>query len=528
MPEGQGIVARALDRVLAGSNLPDVVAEKVIAKTKAAVSLQPRAKEPEVDMGFAYIMAWAAAAGEAPCYGSQGREIWLRNHYKKEPILAGAVNTLIQKLKALPWTMRGPKDLVQYYANVLRNAEMGEGWSALVSKAVEDFLTTDNGAWIERARAKRLGNVAQLNHFDSACIVRTPSHEFPAIYMPRIGPEIRGPIKVPHGYLINFTSMPNPDESWFGRGYCLVSRLIPASWFMIDLHKYERQKIGNLPPEALFLTNLEEGIMEDALKKQEAAREAAGMTRFKGVVFVSSGDPANPARGELVEISRLPEQFDRAGMVELWVKTIALNAGVDVGELWLVTHPGATKALGGIQHAKARGKFKGELTSTIEREVNLRILPRGVSFSFDPLDDEQDFLRARIYSMKTANFARLVNALTVDPKGNKVPVFTREELRRLAVEEGICPARILETMETEFFETDVQLKAIFGPRMEIRWENGNLSDPIPAEWSAEKSRRALAWFAEYQELISGDGSGREGLEGLGAGALLDLSSQILE
>lgn len=512
-----------------GTSLPDRIAEEVIEKTKAAVvSLQPRAREPDVDLGFAYIMAWAAAATAVPPYSSQGREIWLREHYKREPILAGAVNTLIQKLKALPWTMTGPKDLVQYYASVLRNAEFGEGWSVLISKAIEDFITTDNGAWIERARATKLGNVAQLNHFDSARMLRMSSRNFPALYMPGVGPKIDNVIRVPKEHLISFSSMPNPDETFLGRGYCLISRLIPASWFMIDLHKYERQKIGNLPPEGLFLTNIDEKVMEDALKKQEAAREAVGMTKFKGIVFVSSGDPSNPASGTLVSLSSLPEQFDRAGMVEMWVKTIALNAGVDVGEFWLVSHPGATKALGGIQHAKARGKFKGELISTIERTINRMVLPRGVGFSFDPLDDEQDFMRARIYSMKTANFARLVKAQTVDKEGTKIPVFTRQELRRLAVEEGICPARILESLEVEFFETDVQLKALFGPMVKVRWENGELSDPEPADWSSEKGRKALAWFAEYYELFSGDGFGGEGPESLGTGTILDLPSPVLE
>src|SRR3989304_9369191 len=167
------------------------------------------------------------------------------------------------------------------------------------------------------------------------------------------------------------------------------------------IYDSEMQKLGKLPPQAVVtIQGLTKQQFIDAWEEYKANRAKAGLDIYTGLFWIGGDDPNLPVKIELTDIASVPDGFDRNAALESWVKTVALNLGVDVGELWLITHVGATKASQSVQHQKALGKGTGEIHSMLEMALNTRDLPADVTFQFDFQDDEQDKQRAEILQIK--------------------------------------------------------------------------------------------------------------------------------
>jgi hypothetical protein len=122
-------------------------------------------------------------------------------------------------------------------------------------------------------------------------------------------------------------------------------------------------------------------------------------------------------------------------MSEWWAKTIALNLGIDVGEIWLLQQ-GESKTVQTVQAIKSRGKGVARYLQEIERRYNLDVMPFGVKFEFDNLDaDEQDKLRADIIASNVDTLTKLTD-MGVQ---RQELVFELDEVRQLASEWGVVP-----------------------------------------------------------------------------------------
>lgn len=77
------------------------------------------------------------------------RDRYLRQFWKTETIISGAVSSLVSRIKALDYKLDGPPRAKKYSHDVLMNCEDGRGLRPLIAKFVTDLLTQDNGAFIE-------------------------------------------------------------------------------------------------------------------------------------------------------------------------------------------------------------------------------------------------------------------------------------------------------------------------------------------------------------------------------------------
>ena len=436
-------------------------AVKILRGTGPVLSVQPRFSGDEVIQRYYSILtSFALTAKEAPEYGDPMRDWWLRQFVfrrKAEPILVGAIYSLTAKMRSLGWKITGPKDQAKYWTQVLQEADYGDGWDPYVAKVFEDFQICDGGAYTEYGYEYEGGPVAAIFHLDSVRCYLTGNPEFPVQYNDTLGEfHLLGPRAVGH-----FASMPNPDEEHFGRGFSAVSRALRAVQVLVAIHQYEEEKLSHLPPAGLATIS---GLTLDEVKASfdlyDAMRESGKNLRFAQVLwFVAQSLPSTGVipqiKVELVPFSTLPDHFDKAQAVELYVRTLAVDFGVDIAEFWQTLQP-AQKLKGEvvIQERKAKGKGTGEMITCHERLLNYEVLSPGVKFEYN-LQDSEDILRvAEVQGANIINIKNLYETVRLDGMG----LIDRNEARHLLVHQQIIPESFVPTLTEIVAEVEGRTK----------------------------------------------------------------------
>lgn len=402
-------------------------------KASSVQSVQKRFEDKNSDFYWWSLNAFGQAADTMPPIGTQARDLKMRELWPCEPILAGTIYVLESRSVALGWKITGkPPADIDEFTGVLQNAEDGAGWSQLFSKWVEDTLTTDNGAVLELGRAGKTGPVSALYNMDSCRCVRTGNPDKPIQYTNMGGTVVDMPVD----NVVAYASMPSPDERRLSGGVCFVSRALRAAKLLLALHQYEEDRLRAMPPRGIAtVTGMTMDQVSEAMKLYQARQMSKDLT-FPGLLWLAGNPFAQGGQvGVKVEpFGNLPENFDRREVMETYAKTLALNAGLDVGEIWLVQHEGATKATGEIQAAKARGKGMGEIITVMERIVNWHILPEGLSFEFDLQNDEEDMYSVQLRKARVD----ALNAMYAQPNGME-PIISKSQYVELAIAEGALP-----------------------------------------------------------------------------------------
>jgi len=401
----------------------------------AKLSIQSQFSEETADSQFSFLTVFARGGDSAPPLGDSGRDTYLRAIWKKEPIAAGATYSVVSKLRTLGWTLEGGRNQVKKWTSILHEAEDGAGWGVFISKLVEDYLTTDSGAFIELGKKFKNGPVQGLYHIDAArCRLIGAGM---AIYIDPTGMEY----KLKPGDYAHFNSLPSPDQDLHGMGFCFVSRALKAIKLLLALHKYESEKLENLPPEGIAtITGLTTKQVEKAFDLYKAKRQSRDQLTFPGILWLV-GNPMAPGgagqvKVDLTAFSSLPEQFDRQGLVETYAKTLAADIGTSVDEFWQPERGGFGPSKGEVTigHMKSKGKGPGEIISSVERIMNWEVLPENVTFAFDVVDDEDDMRRAEIQYQTIKNMKELA-----EPLSEEGGIITIQEAREMLVTAQVLP-----------------------------------------------------------------------------------------
>ncbi len=448
--------------------------EALMAESNPPASVQERLN-PNTDEVFHFMSDAAHLGDDLPAHGSAERDRLLRKIWKTEPILAGAVSSMVQKMISLGWSLTGGRNRVAKFSDVLVNAEDGAGWVTFLSKLVQDYLTQDIGGFFELGRATPEGAITDLYNLDAGMMRLTGSRNYPAIYQ-----QGRGGRPVPMGRddFVHMSSLPSPAEGMNDTGFCAVSRAIKAAKLLMSLHTYDEEKLLNMPPKGIAsITGLSATAVRAAIKQYNSDRAVAGNLTFPGVLWLA-GAATDEIKVNMTPFSTLPENFDREVIVTLYVYTLALAFGVDAREFWPATVTGATKADALIQAQKAKGKGPGELISSMERAINFKVLPPGVFFEFAFQDDEEDRLAAEIAGMRIDNVSSLVSSEILD----------QEQALRLLVAQRVLP----ETFATPAYDTFIDFQARAAVEEEdivtVRFDSGNLRSPFAVVPMRSKSK----------------------------------------
>jgi len=412
------------------------------AARPSTISVQDRF-DKGVDDAFQYITYLCDRSSGVPAWGTQKREEWLREFWKKESILAGAVHSAVAKIIGLGWTISGGRNKVARYATILREAD-GKDWDTFLSKFLLDYLTQDKGAFIEFGSTVKDGPVQGLFNMDSYECDLTGDWDYPVKYH-----DISGKWhKIPRTSVSHVSSLPSPQVNMHNYGYCAVSRAINAAQILILVNQYEREKLSDLPPNGIAaVTGLTPRQFRDAMNLYKMGRENRGNLIYPGILWLIGNPGATGGPGkvsiELISFAGLPDQFDKKVTVDVYAKTLALAFGVDVNEFWQIEHVGATKASAWIQAQKAKGKFPAVIIAAIERAINTFVLPPGVLFKFGMMDAEDRLGLADLHAREIENVTDMIDS----------GVMTVDEGKALLLRSAIIPPDMEAGLQ--FVETDI-------------------------------------------------------------------------
>lgn len=400
-----------------------------------------------------------ANADEAPPWWSRKRDAWLREFVKSpgNDLLVGTIATVIAKVAGTGWYLEGPERTCNLYRKVLLQAsEFGDGWDSMINKVVYDYLTQDAGGWIERIRQGEEGAALGFAALDNARMWVTGDPAYPAEYQTSFAAEGEKAQaqRMVRAQLIHLVDCPAPDERMLGVGFCSVSRALTTAHILMDIARYEREKLSDLPPAGLLmLNNMSQNQWQDLQAGYDTRQQQRGNEVFRQVMVAFGLDPTLPLSAELFQFSQLPDAFDKRTQTELAIYSFALAFRVDPREIWPVSSGSlGTAAETEVMHRKALAKGAGLLLTDIERALNDGYsLPASVTFHFDFQDTAEDEQAMAIANAK-ADFIHKLWAPAAMGDG----LISREEARAWLVREGLFEEDELLVMDDDGRADDIE------------------------------------------------------------------------
>lgn len=448
-------------------------------------SVQSRFDSKTLDEVMGIVTSWACQSDYGPAYGTMDRDRWLHDFVfseKSEPILNGAVHTFTAKVQTINWFVEGPEDLVARSVDILENADY-EDWTKAVGRWVNQYAVLEIGGLMELGWENNgiagLDVPQGLYVLDGTCCRPTINYDVPFVYYDPVDGRQK---KLRKNSVMQLLSMPNPKQEYRGLGMSPVSRALRAAKLLDTLHRYEEERLSNLPPEGIAtVTGMTMDEVKLAMDLYKEKRESKQQYTFPGILWLVAtkmpfGASQRPIRVDMTPFSTLPSYFDKKTTVELFVKTLAITFGVDVAEFWQIESHGATKAQATIQAEKAKGKGVGLILSQIEREISQKLLPPGVTFRFDVQHDQDDYFAAEINTKKIDNIIRLYYG---KPSGAipQPPLISWEEGRYLLVREGVIPKEF----SSEAVQQTLEPSSIFKIYSHKLKDYARLPNPFPQD-----------------------------------------------
>ena len=328
-------------------------------------------------------------------YGVWRRNYQLRKLYyaASNTLVSGALSNLGMRIRQVPWELSGGRNNTSYFQSIMQHADFGAGWDSFLSRVLQDFLTLDNGAFIEvigrgEPDAPIEGRVLGVAHLDGLRCYRTDNAEYPIYYQNDDGKLF----KVHRTRVYMLTDNPNPDPDYYGLGFSALSRAIAVAQQQTLMSRYMSEKMSDLPPNGFVtISNISAKEYEDAKNQYEKARKDKGITVFPGLMRLQGIDPNNPAKIEITPFSNVPDGFNYSEYLSEHVRMLALAIGDDPLEIWPLTGQGlSTGSQSKVLHAKGKARIFGAILTQLERMINISLLPASLEFKFKPKDTEQD------------------------------------------------------------------------------------------------------------------------------------------
>ncbi len=356
-------------------------------------------------------------------YGYLQRDLQMRRMWplKGNSIIQAATSIQVQKVQNNEYAIEGPSRTVKQAQGIIKDADLGNGWDTFVSKWTQDFLTQDNGAFIEviwddgseddyileepAAGAKIVG----IAHLDAFRCRRTGDPEHPIVYQ-----SLTGQLHRMHRTRVIATSdMPNPNERLFGRGFCAMSRTLAIAEAVIRYEAYRSELLDDVPPLGLLvLQNINKAVWDLQEKGFQSERLANEQFFFSNILKLFNADPTKPADAKIVPFKNLWENFSEKDFYDVAIDLTAMGFGMDRQELApLVTAAMGSGMQSGVLAAKSEGKGIATVLTHLERIIN-QVLPPSCTLHFDAHNDDQDEKRATVRDSKAKTIIELYNTST--------------------------------------------------------------------------------------------------------------------
>jgi hypothetical protein len=365
------------------------------------------------------LVNWGEIADELPVWWSPARDQELRRMWHKDGILASTIYTMQAVLSTIGWVIEGsPKD-VEASKVPFENAEFGEGFKVCIKKLIEDWLTQDNGIFLEligpgNPELPLLTPPEGIAHLDAGRCWRTGDPEYPIWYM-----GFNRSWKKVHWTRICYSAAnPSAIELARGLGFSAASRVAAISRVMRDTVRYKMEKVSGRQTRAIMtVSGAPIKAVQLAMEEAERAADNADQMRFSAIPIIAAPSGGTKIEASLLELAKVPDGFTWENELQMYAYILALALGIDARELWPATQSGATKADAEVQHRKAMRKGVGDFISTIEFMANQRIVLGDAVFGFKPKDNEEDKAQADVEKVRVDTVSGMITSGVVTPRG---------------------------------------------------------------------------------------------------------------
>lgn len=387
-------------------------------------------------------LAWllqSSALGRTglPAYWSPTRDAYLRNVLYSEyhDFWAGAIGIAVTKISSLAWEIEGTQPRVRnYFQQLYLDSDGNQSWVSFIAKHLQDFLATDNGAFVEIVRASSASGSRILGfmHLDSLRCTRTGDPETPIIYRDLKGIEH----EVQAHQVLMLSDMPSPVESMHGVGLCATSRAWTAIKKMEAIERYIYEKVSG--DRALSL-DLVKGISPEHIRESvESAKEEREMSLSQneaetgdtspGKAFLYMGSVVVPILDDTklehtrIDFASLPDGFDRQKEFDIAVLQMANSIGLDVQDLQPLTgRPLGTAMQSEVLEEKSKGKGLASWRQQWTHNQNQFVLPSTVTFAFSEKDLRDKKAKADIFQTEASAVKTAIESGTITaPQGTQI------------------------------------------------------------------------------------------------------------
>ncbi len=243
-----------------------------------------------------------------PQFWSQKRDDFLAATIYHEDMWQSAVGVATTKMAALGFVVKSEIGLrARKGHDLLMASEAGMGWVNFISKHMQAFLLTGNGAFVEIVRATRSNGsrVLGLMHLDPHRCVRTGDPQIPVLYRDR-----RGAIHEMKAHQVFMLSdMPDHRELYYGVGHCAAERAYNTIYKMAAIEQFMREKVAGRKPLAIhFLSGVLKSHVDDILQSAQGEAARRGVQSYMGAAIATiAGD--QPPQLVTVPLAEIPSGF---------------------------------------------------------------------------------------------------------------------------------------------------------------------------------------------------------------------------
>jgi hypothetical protein len=403
---------------------------------------------------------------ELPYYWTHARDFVLSRTVLHEGEWSSAVSIAITKMASLSWDVESPVELRRKRAHeMFHTVNIGRGWVNFLAQHLRDYLTTDNGAFIEVVRATSgVGSkIMGLVHLDSRRCTRTGNPEIPVLYRDRLG----GIHEMKAHQVITLVDMPDPGEMYNGVGLCATSRAYNAIRLQEVVDRYIFEKVAGLNPKTLeFIGGVSLRQIEDAIKSSEfdakVKRQAIAYLGSVIVPFMESD--SGKVSHETIDLAGLPDGFDYKVQLSTNRSRFANAIGLDPQEL----EPMTSRSLGqGAQSqvldAKGKGKGLASWMQDFTHVNNTYVLDETTTFAFSEQDYKDDLLKAEIFNTRATAVGTLIDKGAINGLEGKQVMVDSKDLPEEFLPDDQTPTASLgddEKAPTEDTEVTAEVQAM--------------------------------------------------------------------
>jgi hypothetical protein len=369
-----------------------------------------------------------------PPYGTKSADAILADTPLIENMWASAVNSTLSRQVAIGFMI---SDTTNNARRIDRAKQLmldfDGSYSYGLSRHVRDFLTTDNGAFIEIIRASnaRGSRIVGLAHLDSLRTYRTNDHDYPVIYQ-----DYRGEFhRLRHEEVIMLSDMPSARIEHRGLGMCAARRAFETILKLTAIETYVREKVSGSRNLAIHIVNgISDMQLRDALMSSQEGQSQRGFVVYKGSTIIPMLKSESPSV-VTIPLAEIPDGFNADSERKDAYLRYANALGVFVGEIQPLSGQGlgtGTQTVVLEEAAEGRGMAAWRRAFTLA--LTHHVFPTTTTFTFASSDVRDKKMKIDTLSMASSAIRNFLDT----------GVLTADQIRNYLVDEGIFPKEFMQ------------------------------------------------------------------------------------